>query len=314
MKSVSMLRRTLCIAAAALLLVCAFSVSAFAANYVTAGIDATTTTNNLGVHAGPGEGYQTVGTLQSGYVVRVLETQDGWARINALNNGWVDINYLKANTPSGSTASGDYYGHTGYVTANYLNVRQGPGTDYMVCGTLQSGTKVNTIETRNGWGRITGGWVDLDYISAKPLNKPTFNSSNTDNSGSVGTSAKVRVTADYLNIRQGPGTGYTRVGQLTNGTIVDLEATQGNWGRTSQGWICLDYTVNAAGGSAYHSITNGSKVEVTAGTLWVREGAGTNYARVGSLNSGYRATILEVRGDWGRINNGWICLDYVRLI
>ena len=47
----------------------------------------------------------------------------------------------------------------------------------------------------------------------------------------------------YLNIRSGPGTNYTRVGQLVYGDRVEILETKqvGNdvWGRFERGWICL---------------------------------------------------------------------------
>ena len=50
-----------------------------------------------------------------------------------------------------------------------------------------------------------------------------------------------------LKVRTGPGVTYGIVKQLTNGTevlIYDLAYTNNvAWGRVSNGWICLDYTV-----------------------------------------------------------------------
>lgn len=70
-----------------------------------------------------------------------------------------------------------------------------------------------------------------------------------DNSGGSGsgtqTSFLVRVTADVLNIRSGPGTSYSKVGSITDGGVYTIVETSGNWGRlkSGAGWICLDYTV-----------------------------------------------------------------------
>ena len=314
MKSVSTMRRTLSIALAALLLVCAISVPAFADSYVTAGSNAIVTASRLNIRSGPGTNYQSTGFLDNGYVVKVMDTRNGWARIDT---GWVDLDYLKpAVQNNNGTASPTYGGHASYVTADSLNIRQGPGTSYMIVGSVEYGYPLTILEEKNGYGRIgMGSWVDLDYVSAtKPSTVPGFNSNNVDNKDNLVTSAKVRVTADSLNIRQGPGTGYNRVGKLTNGTVVDVNEIRGNWGLMSQGWICLDYTVRASGDTAFHSISNGSKVEVTATTLRIRSNAGTQYQQTGVLYSGYRTTLLEVKGNWGRIDSGWICLDYVKLI
>lgn len=312
MKTISTLRRSLGAAAAALMLVCAVGVPAHAAGYIPVGGKAIVTATQLNVRKGPGTNYQVIGVLGNGYTVQIAETNGGWARTES---GWVDMDYLSP-VQNGSVSN---YGRTGYVSANVLNMRKGPGTSYQQTGVLQGGTQVTILEEQNGWGRINGqDWVNLSYISGyKPTNNPIFNGSNVNNQDKLVSSARVRVTANVLNVRQGPGTGYVCLGQLTNGTVVDLEETQGNWGRTSQGWICLNYVTNIStgvGDDGYHSITTGSKIGVTNTTLEVRNGAGEQYQVVSTLQNGARVTILEVQGNWGRIGNGWINLDYVRLV
>lgn len=53
------------------------------------------------------------------------------------------------------------------------------------------------------------------------------------------------VTNTYVNIRSGAGTGHEKVGQYKKGDVVTIyeEKTVGGrpWGRTDDGWICLDY-------------------------------------------------------------------------
>ena len=48
-----------------------------------------------------------------------------------------------------------------------------------------------------------------------------------------------------LNVRSGPGTGYEKISQYSHGVSVIIyeQVTAGDmlWGRTSIGWICLDY-------------------------------------------------------------------------
>lgn len=54
----------------------------------------------------------------------------------------------------------------------------------------------------------------------------------------------VKVTAAVLNIRQGPGANYPKVGQIINQGVYTIAETQDNWGKlkSGAGWICLDYT------------------------------------------------------------------------
>ena len=85
--------------------------------------------------------------------------------------------------------------------------------------------------------------VDVNSKPAQPVEpaKPAFKSYT------------VKVTADALNIRKGPGTNYASIGMITNNgiyTIVDEATGAGatKWGKLKAGpipgssWIALDYT------------------------------------------------------------------------
>ena len=52
---------------------------------------------------------------------------------------------------------------------------------------------------------------------------------------------------DSVNMRNGAGASYTRVGSIPDKTTVNVTSVSGNWGYTTYngvgGWFCLDYTV-----------------------------------------------------------------------
>lgn len=56
----------------------------------------------------------------------------------------------------------------------------------------------------------------------------------------------------------------------------------------------------------------GYTVTVTTDVLRIREGASTDTAQVGHVNRGEFYTIVETKGNWGKLKSGagWICLDY----
>lgn len=57
------------------------------------------------------------------------------------------------------------------------------------------------------------------------------------------TNYQVRITANSsLRIRSGASTSYSQVGSYSKDTIVTIYAVSNNWGKTDEGWICLDYT------------------------------------------------------------------------
>ena len=62
-------------------------------------------------------------------------------------------------------------------------------------------------------------------------------------------------------------------------------------------------------------------VKVTASVLYIRKGAGTNYAIVGSIKKNECYTIVdEAKGEgatkWGKLKSGagWISLDWVKKV
>ncbi len=57
-----------------------------------------------------------------------------------------------------------------------LNIRNGPGTDYSIIGSLQKGEKVDIITEKNGWGQLgdsIDGWVSLKFITRLPSEEST---------------------------------------------------------------------------------------------------------------------------------------------
>lgn len=50
------------------------------------------------------------------------------------------------------------------VIANVLNVRYGAGSHYTVKTTVKKGSVHEILEEKNGWGRISSGWISLEYV------------------------------------------------------------------------------------------------------------------------------------------------------
>lgn len=121
------------------------------------------------------------------------------------------------------------------------------------------------------------------------------------------------VTGKLLNIRSGPGTDFDILGTLHLGNevrILEQRAVDGAlWGLTDIGWVSMEYV--SFDFTATPTVTG----TVTAKTLNVRSGAGTNYEVVGVLKKGDQIQILEQTTaggkTWGRTTLGWVSLEYV---
>ena len=173
------------------------------------------------------------------------------------------------------------------------------------------GTKVTVLTAEHKNGRVYAHWVDAE---------------GKDPSQDDGTGVKVTVTANDVNVRQGPGTNYPVIGGANTGEeLIITETATGTgytWGKFFGGWICLDYTTydEATAPAPEQKPVQPAKRMGTVkvnDSLRIRSGPSTGYSVVGYLNNGARVEILEqkVAGSmiWGKISKGWISLDYVVL-
>ena len=233
-----------------------------------------------------------------------------------------------------------------------LNIRSGPSTGYGTVGSLGNGESVKIYEIKKSgameWGRIDKGWISLSYVTLNknntqteqnPQEKPEQQPEQKPESGNstAGVTGKVVVTSGRLNIRSGAGTNYSVVGWLSAGetvTITEQKTVSGTpWGKTAKGWVCMNYiSVSSASGNTGSSGTtnNGGTTSGTESTgsvkgtvsasgsmLRVRTGPGSSYAIAAYLEDGSTVVILEQKTVgatvWGRIDKGWISLNYVKL-
>ena len=269
----------------------------------------------VNVRKGAGTGNALVGRVTNGTAVEIYETTTvgsyQWGRISS---GWICMDYVvldSDNSPEGSSGS------EGTVTANNVNVRTGPGTQYNAVDRYSSGAKVTVYEERTAgnlrWGRIgTSRWICLAYVDMN---------GSTDSTEDEEAEVTGRVTASgILNVRSGPGTSYTKVGSLGSGSKVTIfERTTRNgtqWGRIANSrWICMDYVTLEDDDTDSEETGTGTVISTT--NLNVRTGAGTSYSLAARLAPGARVSILEqtkVSGRWwGRTSQGWVCMDYIRM-
>lgn len=73
--------------------------------------------------------------------------------------GWVDATDLQ------EIATTTFQPYTVKITANVLNVRSGPGTNYKVTTSIKKNEVYTIVEEKNGWGKLKSGagWISLKY-------------------------------------------------------------------------------------------------------------------------------------------------------
>ena len=109
---------------------------------------------------------------------------------------------------------------------SYLNIRNGPGTQYSIVGSLYNNQYIYTNSAQsNGWVKFYKGYVSVSY-----LNRVYSGSSY--------------VTNVDLNFRSGPSTGYSKITLLNKGTIVnyfDRDPWNNGWAVTDRGYCSMRY-------------------------------------------------------------------------
>lgn len=103
-----------------------------------------------------------LGELAHGSTVEVYGLADnGWALIQQGSlRGWVNGKYLVE--PEKTFAP-----YIVRVTADALNIRKGPGTNYDVAGCVRDKGSYTIIGEQDGWGRLKSGagWISLAYTT-----------------------------------------------------------------------------------------------------------------------------------------------------
>ena len=205
----------------------------------------------------------------------------------------------------------------GEVTASSLNIRAEANTSATKVGYYVRGAKITILERKTvgsmEWGRTDKGWISLSYVDIQESVTPPAPTEPQPTEPPQSTQTG-KVTASQLNIRAEAGTDGRWLGYYVRGTKVTILETKRigsvEWGRTDKGWISLQYVQLDA------LVPEVVVKTVTADVLRVRSGPGTSYAVAARLNKGTKVTILETKtvGDmlWGRIDQGWISMDYVK--
>ena len=130
------------------------------------------------------------------------------------------------------------------VTANSLNVRSGPGTEYGRKGWLQEGDIVTVTGTdaTGEWAYHEYGWSSMLYLKKSSASSPAASSAMTDTviaSSSVTTTAPVSASSVVTSVVPAPLSGPASV-RVLSGNVT--------WSRCGQMWCWNTYRSDSNGG------------------------------------------------------------------
>lgn len=144
---------------------------------------------NLNVRKSASTNSSILGSLKNGSQVTIVETLNGWYKINyGSSYGYISSSYVSFNGQSSATV--------GYVktSGSNLNVRKNATTNSGILGTLSNGAQVEIVETLSGWYKIKYGsgygYVSSSYVT---FTKPTTSSAD------INTSKVGYVLADFTH-------------------------------------------------------------------------------------------------------------------
>ena len=226
-----------------------------------------------------------VGDSVWGYADKVGEDNRSYA-------GWVNLATKNVTRNGAPTIEGDdkNTGKVGTViNTNNLKVRKTGATYGAQIGTLTMGTTVAIWEENDGWYKVDSnqngtydykedGWVSGTYLEISDASSSSTSSgTSTNGTGAVQTGMGVVAnTYSGVNVRQGAGTAYAAVGKLLPGTAVEIlevkTAGASKWGRTAQGWVCMDY-ITMVSNYEIAGTTSGTTGSNTTGTVTEAEDA-----------------------------------------
>lgn len=214
-----------------------------------------TTTAPLNMRSGPGVDNPVITVMPSGATVSVTgSAQSGFLPVSWNgSNGWASADYLTTGGGSDVPATSG----SGQTTAA-LNFRSGPGTGYGIITVIPAGGTVSLTGAESA-GFLEAvyngsqGWVSADYITtggSAPAPQP-------DPEPNPGTVTGSAWTTASLNLRSGPGTGYSALTVMPSGTTVDLT------GESSNGFLSLIYN-GISGWASADYLATGSAPEPPA--------------------------------------------------
>jgi cell wall-associated NlpC family hydrolase len=277
-----------------------------------------------------------IGKLYKNNKITILQTRNGWHRINFNNKtGWVYGEFVKLeSSPEVPSVK------SGEVNVSSLNVRQGAGTTYKVLGSISKGTKIQVLDSVSGWHKFNyngvTAYVSSDYITltSESSNEPSRPSRGEDTAPTFTEKTGV-INVSALNFRTGPGTNNSIIQTLHANYKLTLIDESNGWykatyngviGYVSKEFVTISQPPTTTPPSTptpppvdnSQPVVEGKVAIVSTDALNVRSGAGANFEKITSVRYGDKLPILAHSNGWYKISigttTGWISGDYVKVV
>lgn len=228
-------------------------------------VPATIAGERIMLRGGPGTNYDAVTRMSAGTEIQVIGRRGDWYQIRESVDKpvyWVSGELL--NLPEtaiytlfevqDSEVPAPPPPKVGQVRETGLQLRDGPGTNYVPMAKLQAGIQVDLLERYQDWFHIgipggADGWVKGEFITLSDgmINRLLEAETIPDpNPAMVGV-----ISESSVNLRQGPDSKYPKVGVSDAGMQVDLLGKHGDWYKVklssgTAAWVFSDFLRTSA--------------------------------------------------------------------
>ncbi|GAP99173.1 enterotoxin [Leptolyngbya sp. NIES-2104] len=186
-----------------------------------------------------------------------------------------------------------------------LNVRNGPGTQFGLNGRpLFPGEIVRVVNQSGSWYQLPdGGWFSSAFVTTGP-------GTGGGGVGGGGTPINQTVRATTtVNVRNGPGTGFSLNGRPLNPgeTVRVIRQSNGWYQLPDGGWFSSQFAQVVSGGGAGGGGTPTNRTVRATTTVNVRNGPGTGFSLNGRpLFAGETVRVVRESGGWYQLpDGGW---------
>ncbi len=281
----------------------------------------------VNLRSGAGTSFSIVGQASAGDTFSVVAETGDWLKISrpsgdhAYIASWLTV--PAASTIPEPVAPPEPPPPTSIaITGRVVNLRSGPGTTFSVVAQAQQGDTFTRLEEEGDWIKIhlssnqhayVAGWLtspatDEDQAPPAPPAPPT----------------RIAITGRVVNLRSGPGTGFSIVTQTHQGETFSVVGAKGEWleivlpsGENVfvAGWLTQETTEICT-----------SLFEVPPVTLYgtthtntiVRSAPSTTYSQIAQLGPQQRVEVLHSAVGWHQVllnsgATGWVEGSLLRL-
>ena len=205
----------------------------------------------------------------------------------------------------------------GTITTDNLSICKDPGFVIDIDAYYVKGDRVEIQETTEvnsrTWGYTGKGWVDMACVRMDDVPPQGGNFTNSDgieivSNGSHTILGYGVVDIGTLNVRIGPGTNYTKIKEIVQGSRHAYYEVSDEWVRIGDGWVSTSYFY-LEGTIAEDS----TAATVTADDLNVRSGPDTSFKRINNYSKDDSVQLFAVVNGWAYTEKGWISMIYVQL-